>query len=321
MPNSPLAQPWSAIVGNTVAALVGVAVCLSVADPALRVALAVGLAIAATMLCRAVHPPAGAVAMTAAMSPEAVERLGFGFALAPVAVGTVALVILAAAYARLTGRRYPFRQFDDPSPQGTRDRPAQERLGLSQDELSALLDRYRQSFNLGVEDLARLISAAELQAATHGSGAIAARDLMSCDLITVSPGARLSEVADLFAQHRITSIPVVGEGERYLGVIFQLHLITRARGEALALEGGYIAALRHLLAGGRTGRLRAADIMDASSPYVSPDAPVAQLLPMMADGEVDAVPVLDEGVLVGIVTGTDLIAALAHKSLSDQSAV
>lgn len=117
---------------------------------------------------------------------------------------------------------------------------------------------------------------------------------------------------------------MVGEGERYLGVIFQLHLITRARGEALALEGGYIAALRHLLAGGRTGRtgrLRAADIMDASSPYVSPDAPVAQLLPMMADGEVDAVPVLDEERLVGIVTGTDLIAALAHKSLSDQSAV
>ncbi|VCU58225.1 CBS-domain-containing membrane protein [Tritonibacter mobilis] len=324
VPNSPLAQPWSAIVGNTVAALVGVAVCLSVADPALRVALAVGLAIAATMLCRAVHPPAGAVAMTAAMSPEAVERLGFGFALAPVAVGTVALVILAAAYARLTGRRYPFRQFDDPSPQGTRDRPAQERLGLSQDELSALLDRYRQSFNLGVEDLARLISAAELQAATHDSGAIAAQDLMSRDLITVSPAARLSEVADLFAQHRITSIPVVGEGERYLGVIFQLHLITRARGEALVPEGGYIAALRHLLAGGRKGRmgrLRAADIMDASSPYVSPDAPVAQLLPMMADGEVDAVPVLDEERLVGIVTGTDLIAALAHKSLSDQSAV
>ncbi|MBV6636778.1 MAG: HPP family protein, partial [Mameliella sp.] len=66
VPNSPLAQPWSAVVGNTVAALVGVAVCMTVADPTLRVALAVGLAITATILCRAVHPPAGAVAMTAA---------------------------------------------------------------------------------------------------------------------------------------------------------------------------------------------------------------------------------------------------------------
>lgn len=57
VPNSPLAQPWSAIVGNTVAALVGVAVCLIVGDPVARIALAVGLAITATILCRAVHPP------------------------------------------------------------------------------------------------------------------------------------------------------------------------------------------------------------------------------------------------------------------------
>lgn len=122
VPNSPLAQPWSAIVGNIVAALVGVAVCLLVADPALRIALAVGLAITATILCRAIHPPAGAVAMTAAMSPDAVAHLGFWFALAPIGIGTVALVVLAAIYARLTGRHYPFRQFDDPSNRGTEDR-------------------------------------------------------------------------------------------------------------------------------------------------------------------------------------------------------
>lgn len=37
VPNSPLAQPWSAVVGNTVAALVAVAVCLLVTEPILRV--------------------------------------------------------------------------------------------------------------------------------------------------------------------------------------------------------------------------------------------------------------------------------------------
>ncbi len=157
VPNSPLAQPWSAIVGNTVAALVGVAVCLLVTDPVLRIALAVGLAITATILCRAIHPPAGAVAMTAAMSPDAIAHLGFWFALTPIAVGTVFLVLLATAYARLTGRHYPFRQFDDPSGHGTKDRNPTERLGLSEEELTGILERYRQSFNLGVEDLARLI--------------------------------------------------------------------------------------------------------------------------------------------------------------------
>ena len=85
VPNSPLAQPWSAVIGNTVAALVGVAVSMFIHEPALRIAVAVALAIIVTFMLRAVHPPAGAVAMTAAMSPEAVEHLGFWFALAPIA--------------------------------------------------------------------------------------------------------------------------------------------------------------------------------------------------------------------------------------------
>ena len=59
------------------------------------------------------------------------------------------------------------RQFHEPTPNGTTDPPAVERLGLTEQELSDILVRYRQSMNLGVEDLARLIAAAEIQAASH----------------------------------------------------------------------------------------------------------------------------------------------------------
>ena len=45
-PNSPLAQPWSAVVGNAAAALVGVLACMIITDPAWRIALAVGLSVA-----------------------------------------------------------------------------------------------------------------------------------------------------------------------------------------------------------------------------------------------------------------------------------
>ena len=38
---------------------------------------------------------------------------------------------------------------------------------------------------------------------------------------------------------------------------------------------------------------------------------------MMADGDVDAVPVLEQGRIVGIVTRTDLIAAMARKLVRD----
>jgi CBS domain-containing membrane protein len=312
VPNSPLAQPWSAIVGNTLAALVGVAVCMFVTEPTLRIALAVGLAIAATILARAVHPPAGAVAMTAAMSPDAIQHLGFWFALAPIATGTTALVLVAIAYARLTGRRYPFRQFEEPNRHGTDDAAPLERLGLSETELSDILDRYRQSFNLGVEDLARLIGAAELQAAAHHADVLTASDIMSRNLITVKVDTGLGEVADLFRKHRFTSLPVVDSQGKFLGIIFQIHLISRAREDAFRLNRAFIPALRRLIDRGRDKPVMAVDIMRVAVPRALATTPLGALLPMMGDSDVDAVPILDYGKLIGIVTRSDLIAALAR---------
>ncbi|WP_299904301.1 HPP family protein [uncultured Paracoccus sp.] len=313
VPSSPLAQPWSAVVGNTASALVAVAVCAVIADPALRVALAVGLAITVMILLRALHPPGGAVAMTAALSPEAMERLGFWFALSPVAAGTLLLVVVAAVYASLTGRRYPFRQFDEVNPHGTHDQNPVERLGLSEAELTDILTQYRQSLNLGVEDLARLIAAAEMQAASHQTGPLTAGDIMSRDLVTVGPEARLGQVADEFRRHGFTSLPVVGADKTFLGVIFQIHLIRRARRDAFGLQSGFRSALARLVR--RDTPVEAQDIMAVNGPHATPEMPVAALLPMMAEGSIDAVPVLDGRRIVGIVTRTDLIAALARQSL------
>ncbi|MCJ8240662.1 HPP family protein (plasmid) [Rhizobium sp. SSM4.3] len=312
VPNSPLAQPWSAVVGNTVAALVGVAISLFVPEPILRIALAIALAIVATFTLRAVHPPAGAVAMTVAMSPEAVQHLGFWFALAPIATGTVSLVFIAIAYARVTGRRYPLRQFDQQNRHGTTDRIAVERLGLSEAELSDILQQYRQSFNLGVEDLARLIGAAELLAAAHQSGTTTAGAIMSSNLITVEANTDLGTVADLFRRHRFTSLPVVDDKQRFLGIIFQMHLISRARDDALRLDRGFMPALRRLIDPERSKPVLALDIMSVTVPRAIAATPLGALLPLMGDTDVDAVPILEYGKLIGIVTRTDLIAALAR---------
>lgn len=253
--------------------------------------------------------------MTAAMSPSAISELGFRFALAPVAAGTILLVLIAIAYARMTGRRYPFRQFDDPNRHGTRDTEPIERLGLTEEELTDILERYRQSFNLGVEDLARLIGAAELQAATHRTGPITAAEIMSRSLVTVLPETPLAEVAELFRHHKFTSLPVVGPESRYLGIIFQIHLISRAREDALRLDRGFSAAMKRLIDRGWIKPPNAGDIMSVVGPRAVMETPIAALLPLLAEGDVDAVPVLRDGCIVGIVTTTDLIAAMARGSL------
>lgn len=302
MPNSPLAQPWSALVGNGVSALVGVACVLWVEDPALRVALAAGLAVFAMHLARALHPPGGAVAVTAALSPDLVQAMGFWFVLAPVVLGTGAMIAIAALYARLTGRRYPFRQPAEVNAQGTTDPAPLDRLSVSRDDLARILHDYRQSANIGVEDLARLIAAAETEAIRSRAAGLTCADIMSRDLVTVRPEAPLAEVAAIFRDHGFTSLPVEEDG-RYLGVIFQIHLIRR------------MASLQPAPPPGLGGTLRppvASDLMDHTLPHVTPETPVSALMPLLANGPVDAAPVLDGDRLNGIVTRTDLIATLAR---------
>ncbi|MBS1303461.1 CBS domain-containing protein [Loktanella sp. SALINAS62] len=174
----------------------------------------------------------------------------------------------------------------------------------------------RQTRRGSVEDLARLIGAAEMQAAAHKSGPATAADIMSQNLITVRPDTSFPEIADLFHRHRFTALPVVGEADRFFGVIFQIHLIDRAREDGRRLNRSFGSAMTRLLDRQREIPVKAADIMSVGGPRATTATPLSSLLPQMADGAVDAVPVLERGRIVGIVTRTDLISALARQSLA-----
>ena len=57
--------------------------------------------------------------------------------------------------------------------------------------------------------------------------------------------------------------------------------------------------------------------MQVRGPRAAATTPLSALLPMMADGEVDAVPVLENNRIIGIVTRTDLIAAMARSAVRE----
>ncbi|WP_162174851.1 HPP family protein [Hyphomonas oceanitis] len=96
---------------------------------------------------------AGAVAIRAAIRKPAILNLGFRIALAPVLIGRLTLALVTMILNRLTGWSYPFRQHEPPAKPGTPAPVPAHRLALSDEELSAILKKYRQSFNLSVEDL------------------------------------------------------------------------------------------------------------------------------------------------------------------------
>lgn len=314
VPNSPLAQPWSAIVGNGISALMAVLVLSFVREPVSAAALSLCLAIFAMVLSRSLHPPGGAVALVAALDPHLIDRLGFGFVIAPVLAGTAVLVGLAIIWHRLTGRTYPFRQPHAGGPHGTTDKMPAERLGLGPDDLRQILDAHRQSSNLGVEDLGRLIAAAEQLAAAHQIDALKCEEFMSRDLVTVSPGTPLGRVGALFRKHGFTSIPVVTGADRLEGVIFQIDLIRSARRRARRHHGGFFAALTQLSSAAGRKAPRARDIMSVGLPAVTKNTPVGTLLPLLEDGRAEAVPIMEGDRIIGIVTRSDLVSALARNA-------
>ena len=95
-PYSPLAQPYNVMVGHLISAVIGVAAFQLVGEVSwISAALAVSLAIAAMQVTRSVHPPGGASALIAVTASEQVHDLGFLYALYPVGLGALVLVVIA----------------------------------------------------------------------------------------------------------------------------------------------------------------------------------------------------------------------------------
>lgn len=160
VPASPLAQPWPVVGGNVISALVGLAVGWAVPDLTLAAALAVALAIAIMSLTRSLHPPGGAVALTAVLGGPAVMKWGLMFPFVPIGLCSLSLVALGVAFHALTRRSYPHR----PPPAGQVAPQLVAPAMFSAPDIDEALAQMGDSFDIAREDLDRLLQYAEASA-------------------------------------------------------------------------------------------------------------------------------------------------------------
>ncbi|RWC38383.1 MAG: HPP family protein [Mesorhizobium sp.] len=293
VPSSPLAQPWSIIGGNSISALVGVMVALFVHDPVVASGLAVALAIAAMSFTRSLHPPGGAAALTAVLGGPAVLSFGFLFPLVPVALNSTILVALGLVFHRLSRRNYPHVHVPVANSHGTADAPPTKRVGFRPEDVDAALAALDETFDIGRDDLERLLRQVELQAMVRSHRTLLCRDIMSRDVISVLENATIDEARKQLLDHNIRTLPVVDADARLAGAV----------------------GLRELTQTTETVK----DVISKAG-TASPETPAMSLLPVLTDGRSHAVVIVDaERRILGLITQTDLLAAAARGEVADKS--
>lgn len=147
-------------------------------------------------------------------------------------------------------------------------------------------------------------------------GTIAAmrvEDVMSVDVVTVSPSTPIKEVARLLATYGVSGFPVVDDEGHVRGVV--------SEGDILLKEGGVANSEGHpyhwLFGGDPGGALKrearcAAEAMTTPAVTIEPGRSVAEAARIMVERSVNRLPVVREGRLVGIVTRADLVRVFAR---------
>lgn len=150
------------------------------------------------------------------------------------------------------------------------------------------------------ERIAALPAFASYELAEH----LTVRDIMTERPRTVRAEVPLRDAAREMARARVGGLPVTDEEERVVGMLSERELLRHFLGV-------------YLLGGGerpRTGpgdpRRSVRDVMTRQVLCVSPEQPLAEVASLLANKDVDRVPVVADGRLVGVLTRGDIVRKL-----------
>lgn len=282
-PASPLAQPWSVVAGNTVSALVGLSCVTWLPGPVVAAPVAVAAAIAVMMALRCLHPPGGAVALLVVLMPDP----GWHFALFPVLINSVLLVLFGMLYNHLRGHPYP-HPVATPT---VADAPGR----IERADLDAALANYGQVLDVAPDELVHLLRRAQGAAAERLWSTLMCRDIMTSDPVVVDFKASLAEAMALMKRLSIKALPVVDQARHVVGIITQTDLLRAAQGDVAALHSQSVG-----------------DVMTRHVRVASADSQALDLLPLFSSAGHHHLPIIDaDKRLVGVLTQTDLVRALS----------
>ena len=136
-----------------------------------------------------------------------------------------------------------------------------------------------------------------------------AADVMTPNVITVSPEADVQEIARLLLDNNISALPVVGDDQKVLGIVSEGDLMRRVETGTERRQSWWLQLLEGNHAGEyvKTHARKAHEIMTRDPVTVEEDATLRQIAKLLEKRHIKRVPVVRDGRLVGIVSRANLL--------------
>ncbi len=151
----------------------------------------------------------------------------------------------------------------------------------------------------------------------EGDAMLKVKDIMTRELITVSPETEIVHATKLLLENHINGIPVTDETGKLVGILCQSDLIAQQKKlptpSFFRLLNGLIPMTSMKQIEKQVQKITATTVAQAMTKNpvtVQPDTSIEEVAALMVDKNFHTIPVMDEGKLVGILGKEDILRTL-----------
>jgi CBS-domain-containing membrane protein len=151
----------------------------------------------------------------------------------------------------------------------------------------------------------------------EGDAMLKVKDIMTRELITVSPETEIVHATKLLLENHINGVPVTDETGKLVGILCQSDLIVQQKKfptpSFFRLLNGLIPMTSMKQIEKQVQKIAATTVAQAMTKNpvtVQPDTSIEEVAALMVDKNFHTIPVMDEGKLVGILGKEDILRTL-----------
>jgi CBS-domain-containing membrane protein len=147
-----------------------------------------------------------------------------------------------------------------------------------------------------------------------------AKDIMTRDVITVSPDMEIVNATEVLLKNHINGVPVLDNNDLLVGILCQSDLISQQKNIPVPSLFTFLDGVIPLTSTKKFEKIiqkiaaiTVADAMTKNPVSVQPDTDIGVIAELMVDKNFHSLPVVEDGKLVGIIGKEDVLQTLIKR--------